>query len=148
MKIPTTGQNESFLRSMIRNVQEAMDCLPEQLRLAVWFNSCLRFTPLETAEILSAPVNSVGYLDDRAVRSIRESLGKSGIHTDDGSVRGVLCVLPEEPAPERLKRKIDDIVTGRATEALPGRSAFRSRRGYGRNMENWRLFRERRCERL
>lgn len=101
-----------FLRNMIDEVREALDCLVETLRLAVWYNSGLRFSPAETAELLLVPVNSVANLDERGIRRIRERLGRRGVSTDDSSVRAVVCALAAQPASGRLLQRIDNIVSG------------------------------------
>lgn len=140
MNIVSFEQGESFLRQMVMNVRDALDSLPEQLRLAVWFGACLRFTPLETAEMMSVPVNSVGNLGARGLRRIADRLDSRQIRTDEQSIRIMLDVLAREPAPERLMQRIDGIVMKRC--------AFIDKRTFGRSVVKRRMFGRRRRDQL
>jgi hypothetical protein len=113
MKIQkATGVNacaESLVSRMMRGVRGAMDELPEDLRLAVWFSLCMKFGSAEAANIVQVPEAGIAQLVECGIDRMQTALARRGLIMDDISLRSALSALSwERASPAAVRRVIPD----------------------------------------
>lgn len=101
------GFRERFLlRRTMDAVRAAMDGLPEESKLAVWFSLCLKFTDGETARIVQMDEPRIAGVLTDCLDEMRVSLGTKGIVMDNSSLKAALAALSHEEAPAKSQQAV------------------------------------------
>jgi hypothetical protein len=112
VRIVESADCRTHLQSIMGAVRKALDDLPEETRLSVWFQTCLHFSEEETADLLSVPANAAKASLAEGIGQMVDAMAGTGVMTDPVSILTALRVLPVERAPASLTRKIAAITAG------------------------------------
>lgn len=99
-----------MLKAMAAEVADVLDSLPEESRLALWLSCDNRLSREEAAGILSI---SGARLRSRSRAGMHELLGalaQRDISTDAASVKILLDIMVNQPAPLSVLNRIGEIV--------------------------------------
>lgn len=97
---------ELLVSRMMGTLRGALDDLPEQPRLALWFSLCLKLPDEETSDITRIPSLRLSRVVDRGVRDVLKLLAANGIITDCVSIKAALPALAGERAGPLVFRRI------------------------------------------